>query len=215
MQVCLLTYTAEPLRTLWTATRTCRSPKKPTELWIEYPGDASALKLLRNIWKAGHQSVFEHVTLTFAVSSVSRVLLAQYTRHRIGVSVSVQSARSVPYDLESVSTLFHTPETLCSNKNATEDIVMHTLQFYKQLLELGVPREDARYVLPQGCLVNFVTSLNLRSLWDVYTKRVKVPGAQKEIKEMVSTMMYVATEELPWLKQLYELTPLNDGRREV
>lgn len=40
----------------------------------------------------GHESVLEHAAFTFRVSGVSRVLLAQLTRHRIA-SYSVQSQR--------------------------------------------------------------------------------------------------------------------------
>lgn len=211
MQIDLLTYTPEPLRVLWTATRTCKSPKTPQELWKEYPGDDEAVRLLRGIWKMGHQSIFEHVSLTYAVSGVSRVLLAQYTRHRIGISISVQSARAVAYNSELGS--FYMPHN--AYPNITEDVVQHAFAFYNRLLQLGVLKEDARYILPQGCLVNFVTTLNLRSLWDIYQKRVIAPGAQKEIKNLIQAMMDVAIEELPWLGELYKAGECQQLQRPV
>ena len=45
----------------------------------------------------GHESILEHVTFTFGIEGVSRVLLAQLTRHRIA-SFSVQSQRYVSYE---------------------------------------------------------------------------------------------------------------------
>lgn len=44
----------------------------------------------------GHESVLEHASFTFLAEGVSRVLLAQLTRHRIA-SFSVQSQRYVSY----------------------------------------------------------------------------------------------------------------------
>ena len=38
----------------------------------------------------GHESIFEHASFTFGIEGVSRVLLAQLTRHRLA-SFSVQS----------------------------------------------------------------------------------------------------------------------------
>lgn len=46
-----------------------------------YTGDP--LDALRGAMRAGHESVAEHASFTFHVSGVSRVLLAQLTRHRL------------------------------------------------------------------------------------------------------------------------------------
>jgi thymidylate synthase (FAD) len=208
VQIDLLTHTPEPLRVLWTATRTCKSAKSPQELWGDYPGDDVAIRLLHAIWHAKHYSIFEHVTLTYAVTDVSRILLAQYTRHRIGINVSVQSGRSVQQEEKS----FYFPGKHKTYGKATADIkeianwaVADAFGYYEQLLKLGVRKEDARYVLPQGCTVNMVTTLNLRSLWDVYQKRVQAPGAQAEIKTMVQYMVDRTLDELPWMRELYDV----------
>ena len=52
---------------------------------------------LERIMESGHLSVLEHASFTFAVEGISRVLLAQLTRHRIA-SFSVQSQRYVSLD---------------------------------------------------------------------------------------------------------------------
>ena len=51
---------------------------------------------VEKIMSMGHESVLEHVSFTFLIEGVSRVLLAQLTRHRIA-SFSVQSQRYVSY----------------------------------------------------------------------------------------------------------------------
>ena len=71
---------------------------------------------------------------------------------------------------------------------------------YDDLLTLGVAKQDARFVLPGGACTNFVTTLNLRSFMDVYEKRVKTPGAQWEIKDMMLRMRDLIVAEEPWLE---------------
>ena len=72
-------------------------------------------------------------------------------------------------------------------------------QTYDDLLALGVAKQDARFVLPGGACTNFVTTLNLRSFMDVYEKRVRTPGAQWEIREMMLRMRDLIVAAEPWL----------------
>ena len=51
-----------------------------------------ASDVLKRIIKAGHESVLEHVTLTYSVKGLSRDCLQQLSRHRL-ISQSVESTR--------------------------------------------------------------------------------------------------------------------------
>lgn len=42
---------------------------------------------------------------------------------------------------------------------------------YNILREMGVPAEDARYVLPNSAITNVTVTCNLRALLDFYKKR--------------------------------------------
>ena len=70
-------------------------------------------------------------------------------------------------------------------------------------ISAGVPMEDARFVLPGGICTNFVTTLNLRSLLDVYEKRVLVKGAQWEVRAMIARMGELLVEREPWLAPFF------------
>ena len=143
--------------------------------------------------------------MTFAVSGVSRTLLAQYSRHRIGVSLTVQSQRYVSegteknqgrlFDFVTPPTIAGDPAKLAAYRKAMENAQAS----YDELVAAGVPMEDARFVLPGGICTNFVTTLNLRSLLDVYEKRVLVRGAQWEVRDMVARMGELIVEAEPWL----------------
>lgn len=211
MEIKLITKTPNYLKTCWVAARTCYSANSPIELLREDCSEEDMLRLLRRIMTSKHLSVVEHCSMTFAVKDVTRTLLAQYSRHRVGVSLSVQSQRYVSEKSEKqVDGIFGhaVPNTILENKEAYAEYVetMKMIQSaYDKLIELGVAKQDARFVLPGGAYTNFVTTLNLRSFMDVYEKRVLTPGAQWEIKNMMIEMRNVLIPHEPWLAEFIPL----------
>ncbi|MBO5492142.1 MAG: FAD-dependent thymidylate synthase [Pyramidobacter sp.] len=205
MEIKLINKTPDFLHTIWTAGRTSHSALTPQELYTLDETESKMLKLVEFLIKSKHLSTLEHCSMTFAVSGVSRTLLAQYSRHRIGVSLTVQSQRYVSEGTEkNQGRLFDfvTPPTIAgdSAKLAAYRKAMENAQAsYDELVAAGVPMEDARFVLPGGICTNFVTTLNLRSLLDVYEKRVLVRGAQWEVRDMVARMGELIVEAEPWL----------------
>ena len=210
MQVKLLSISPDFLKTIWVAARTCYSPDSPIEISEKDTDRSEMLRLARHVITNGHHSVLEHCQMTFAVKDVSRTLLAQYSRHRIAVSLSVQSQRYVTeqsFKNEGGLFDFVIPQTAKKSAEAQEiflDAMKYAQTAYDNLLTLGVAKEDARFVLPGAAGTNFVTSLNLRSFMDLYKKRIVDKGAQWEIKEMVIAMKELLLEKEPWLKEYFE-----------
>ena len=154
MEIQLIAKTPNYLKTCWTAARTCYSADSPIELLAEEKSEADMLRLLERIMTSKHLSVVEHCSMTFAVKGVSRTLPAQYSRHRIGVSLSVQSQRYVSEQSEKQADgiFAHVvPETI-REKEAAYARYLETMQViqraYDDLLTLGVAKQDARFVLP-------------------------------------------------------------------
>jgi len=205
MEVRLIQKTPHFLKTCWVAARTCYSADSPIELLQQEKSQEDMLRLLDRILTSKHLSVVEHCSMTFAVKDVSRTLLAQYSRHRIGVSLSVQSQRYVSeQSSKNENGLFgHViPQTILENEGARAryaKAMEQMQQAYDELLDMGIAKQDARFVLPGGACTNFVTTLNLRSFMDVYEKRVVTPGAQWEIREMLVRMRDLLVAEEPWL----------------
>ena len=208
MEIKLILKTPNYLKTCWTAARTCYSADSPIELIEQERTEEEMLRLLDRIMTSKHLSVVEHCSMTFAVKDVSRTLLAQYSRHRIGVSLSVQSQRYVSeqsskhegriFDFVAPETIPKSDPYIYGQYLACMSMIQ---QQYDKLIELGVTKQDARFVLPGGACTNFVTTLNLRSFMDVYEKRVLTPGAQWEIREMLLRMRDLIVVEEPWLEK--------------
>lgn len=214
MDITILAKTPDALNVCWTAARTCKSPKTPQELMEDAKAtDADEkTRLMKALLKARHDSIFEHVSFSFAVSGVSRALLAQFTRHRIGWSYSVQSQRFVKMN----NSLFVMPPGMHdielkdplwigdSAGDIIEDFVEAGKQVYDHLLSAGVKPEDARMVLPIGTVCNLTVTCNLRAFMDFYRKRVLAKGAQWEIRSMAERMAELITETELWLGSLFE-----------
>jgi thymidylate synthase (FAD) len=186
MKATIIAHTTEPLKTLFIAIRTCYSPfnqeqvaaseysKYLAKFHETYGNDA--MRLIAQVAKLGHLSTLEHVSFTFAIEGISRALLAQLTRHRIGFSYSVQSQRYVDFKSESKSGGMESiePHSISMNPSAHQLFTqtMRELQHtYDVLRGLGIPSEDARYILPNAATTNVTLTCNLRSFIDFYSKR--------------------------------------------
>lgn len=203
-----------------TAIRTCYSPEAPSGIIendgtkyfgapaTDNEGGTDADRLIRFITRSGHTSTLEHVSYTFALEGVSRSLLAQLTRHRVGFSFSVQSQRYVRFGSDDKAHGFDyvTPPTIDGSKDASEifDLFMAAAQAcYDGLRAAGVPPEDARFVLPNAAACNIVMTCNLRALLDFCSKREPGNGAQWEIAELATELRRIVTSADPWTEKLF------------
>lgn len=219
-----------------TAIRTCYSPNKPSEI-VRNEGEryfkrkatdggagTEADRLIRMIQSSGHSSTLEHISFTFAIEGVSRALLAQLTRHRVGFSFSVQSQRYVKFGSSDRSGGFDyvVPDTVSESEKKIgtingdgvfgpistaeyfEQCMTQIQAMYNNLRTLGIPAEDARAVLPNAASVNLVMTANLTALVGLYSKRRKGNGAQSEICDLVEDIRREVVAVEKWTDALFE-----------
>lgn len=174
MNVTLIRYTPEPDKLCGEAAAICTG----------YTGDP--LKALRGALESGHESVAEHACFTFRIEDVSRVLLAQLTRHRLA-SFSVQSQRycGISYNMAM-------PESVRNASSHVYDVFLDAVESsykaYDWLIENGIPAEDARMVAPEGEMTEFVMTMNARELRHFFSLRC-CNRAQWEIRELAWRML--------------------------
>lgn len=154
--------------------------------------------IMKDCISNGHTSVTEYANFVFKVEGVSRALLAQITRHRVGVSFTVRSQRYCSED----NFNYVKPKTIEANSSA-EAIYNNTMyciaNAYKRLQELGIPNEDARMILPNACETTFYVQFNLRSLMHFFNERL-CTRAQWEIRELAQLMRDEVLKVFPELK---------------
>lgn len=183
MRVELMEYTPHPEEVVALAAETCHTADLPEMTGMS---GGKREKIIEFIKGCGHMSVLEHANFTFAISGVSRSLTHQLVRHRLA-SYSQQSQRYV--DMKGFS--YVTPPTIRDDETASKvfSVIMENLaKGYEHLETLGVPMEDARYILPNAACTNIVVTMNGRELWHFFSLRC-CNRAQWEIKALANKML--------------------------
>lgn len=188
----LLTYTQQPVRTVAAAARLCYSPATPDELFEET--SYKAAPLLAYLLTAGHLSPFEHASFTFAIDGISRVATHQLVRHRVA-SYSQQSQRYVQAK-QGGNVGCICPDTVAHSgaaKKLFEEHVSLSMAVYNELLSMGIPSEDARFILPHGWSTSIVVTMNARELRHFFAVRL-CKRAQWEIRALAGEMLRLCHE---------------------
>lgn len=195
MLVQLLTHTPDPEQVVAAAARLCYSAASIDRLLEKSREEREAL--LRKILSLGHFSVLEHVSFTFGVEGISRACSHQLVRHRLA-SYAQQSQRYVSQKerFEAV-----TPPSIAARAElrARYDALLEEIhRVYGQLLEAGIPAEDARFVLPNASATKLVVTMNARELHHFFNLRC-CRRAQWEIREVATEMLRLVRRKAPVL----------------
>ncbi len=166
------------------------------------PGTADNAGYVRNIVNLGHESVLEHVSVTFYVEGVSRNLTHELIRHR-HLSFSEVSQRYVNMDEAKVITP-PAYRDLWPENAQTYDLSEEHVDEYRYSTELLASkgktrkqaREAARYGLPQGIETKLVVTGNLRAWRDVLKKRMTYL-ADAEMQEFAKAIWGQLIAEYP------------------
>lgn len=184
MKVTLISYTKDPEKIVAAAIRQCYSADSAVNMKSKLT-DTERAKLIKMVIGTGHTSTIEHVSFTFAIEGVSRVLTHELVRHRIA-SYSQQSQRYI----NGKNFVYVVPPTIAAKKK-TRELFNQTIkdlgEKYQKLIDLGVPKEDARFLLPNATDVKIVITMNARSLFNFLSRRM-CNRAQWEIRTMAILM---------------------------
>lgn len=194
----LISTPENPLKTIYTACRTCYSADYPINIWENAPSEEKMLNLVKKVLASGHHSTIEHCHYVYSISGVSRACTHQLVRHR-HMSFSQKSQR---YVTEKSQFEYIVPPTIKDPElvNEYNEFMVKISNFYAKLIEKGIPAEDARFILPNGATSSLISSLNLREMIHLANLRL-CTNAQHEIRKLVKKMCDLAIEKDPWLSE--------------
>jgi thymidylate synthase (FAD) len=182
--VALISYTPDPERTIAAAARVSTSPVGAAELKEKLSAEAVE-RLFSRLISSGHLSPLEHASFTFAIEGISRVTSHQLVRHRMA-SYTQQSQRYV-----SLRKFDYVTPASIGARDEFEDryhqMIRDAHRLYLEMLDAGIPAEDARYVLPNAAETRLVMTMNARELMHVCSLRLCLK-AQWEIVELFETV---------------------------
>ena len=196
MKIKLLRYTPDAELLCGAAALTSTRSGSPSEI-LEKMDSETAKRVIKRVAGYGHISVIEHASFTFSIEGVSRVMTHQLVRHRIA-SYTQQSQRYVTYDaLEK----YVVPPNITNNteaKKVFEETLQGISEAYQKLLNMGIPKEDARFILPNAAKTNIIVTMNARELRHFFNLRC-CARAQWEIREVATEMLKQAKKVAPAL----------------
>ncbi|MGE5397980.1 MAG: FAD-dependent thymidylate synthase [Chitinophagales bacterium] len=184
MKVKLIAWTPDPERTVALAARMCYSGKDIDDIEIGLDPD-EVKRRVDLLTSVGHFSPTEHSNFTFLIGGISRACSHQLVRHRIA-SYSQKSQRYVnekAFNYVIPPSIAENPEILAEFEKQMQQIA----DGYNKLAEM-VPREDARYVLPNATATQLIMTINTRSLHNFFRQRL-CQRAQWEIRELAEKML--------------------------
>ncbi|MFC1800406.1 FAD-dependent thymidylate synthase [Candidatus Eisenbacteria bacterium] len=179
MEVELLAVTPDAERVIEEAGRTCYMSQ-------ERASDAGRPKFIRMLVSRGHLSVLEHAIATFRIKGMSRAATHQIVRHRL-CSFSQRSQRYV----KEAGQRPVMPPSIEGNAEAAacfSEAMAYAQAAYDSLLKLGVPKEDARFVMPNATPSEIVISANFRELRHIIAVRGS-RVAQWEVRMMAACIL--------------------------
>lgn len=181
-------------------------------------GYEADMKLLAYLYKNNHSSPFEQCNITFEIK-IPIFVMRQVTRHRT-FRLNEMSARYTlmpdemfmpklwrrpdPNNKQSSVVNSADPDSWHSaNTEIAETSFKTSYGAYKNLLERGVAREQARIVLPVAMFTQFYLNIDLRNLLHFLELRLG-KGAQQEITEVALAMYNVAKVFFPETVKLFD-----------
>lgn len=163
--------------------------------------DGSADKFIRSILKRGHESVIEHVSVTFRIVC-DRGVTHEIVRHRIA-SYSQESTRYCNYSQDKFGNelTFIKPcfweeegENFTLWKNTMGEIEKN----YFKILENGGTPQEARSILPNSVKTEIYMTMNLRE-WRHFLKLRTEKAAHPQMRQIAIMIYEIFSEKLPVL----------------
>lgn len=204
----LLEYTHNPEKLAATAAKTCYSSKVPSKIYETITDDA-ATTMVHKLNSSRHETPMEHTYFTFSVEGISLPAVQQLLRYRIA-TFDQMSMRYV--NVEGNEAIV--PPSIMDTQNQTSILLSANGQreptafeafaklteaarnVYKFLISKGVPKEDARYVLPLNTATQLVFTMNTVELKHMIGQRCCMRAAW-EIRELARQVQEIVKKVAP------------------
>ena len=156
--------------------------------------------LIEKVVGSGHTSTLEHQFFTVAFDNVSVCTEEFVIEFRLG-SYTVKSRRYVDF----TNAGFYIPALPAELLADYRQHMQSLFDAYARLLELDIPKEDARYLLPYCFRSNFYCTMNARELLYMVTVMCKGRGRfYPELKMLGESLKMQLRDYFPNLPELFE-----------
>ena len=182
--------------------------------------DEARRSFIEKAIRAGHESILEHITLTYKVNNLSRACLQELARHR-HISLSVESTRhtlknkldKTINDDESIK-IFVPMNVSFTDKDFTKGIFLPfvvpnfpnnmiefqiiTLAALAELCEPEITDDELKYYLPEWWPTNLIMTANIRELRHIVRLRTS-PAALGEFQALALSFVSALPDDFKYL----------------
>ena len=171
--------------------------------------ETDAKEFLLRLIGWGHESVLEHIFLTFEITGITRACLQELARHRLA-SLTVESTRyTLRKSIEKLDTgglekyMSADMDMLFGEYSKDAIITAVTVKILGLVAGLAdtfpdMPNDILKYFLPEFWLTNLTLSVNIRELRHILDLRTK-PAALKEFRVLARKLFEAVPEEFKYL----------------
>jgi thymidylate synthase (FAD) len=168
-------------------------------------------KLLKYCLDEGHVSVFEQASLTMEIET-HLAIAVQILRHRSFCFQMFSQRYADASLLNEAIPLFELRMQDTKNRQSSTDTLSDelkekflfkienhfndTMRLYNEMLDAGIAKECARFVLPQATTTRLYITGNIRS-WIFYLQERSKAGVQKEHREVAKLCKNIFIKQLP------------------
>lgn len=156
--------------------------------------DDQRIDLMIKILKSKHFSILEHASACFYITNVSRNFTHQLVRHR-HMSFAQQSFH---YSLAKDSDAPTYPGATTAQEEVMRKQFVDAFGVYERLMQMGMPKEEARHVLPSGSLTRIVATANLRE-WLQFVKVRACAVNCYEVREVAFKVREILIDAYPFM----------------
>ena len=157
-----------------------------------------------NCIKSGHGRTLEYVDIYAIIDGYSARVIREWYTHIGGAPTRLQaSTRYIDY--ENIEAFC--PFSISNNEDATAayNSALSIISLsYKQMIEAGVPREDAANILPLGMLTKIVDKRNVRNVMDMSRQRM-CNRAYHEFRQLFNDYLKALSEYSDEWKELIDM----------
>lgn len=148
-----------------------------TEIYDKSQDPVKNAKLIDKVTRSGHNSTIEHTVFNIAFRDVS-VFAEQFLIEFRLASFTVKSRRYVDFG----NSGYYVPCIGSEKEKEYKKTMDFLFDEYSSFLEAGIPKEDARFILPYCLRSNFFCTVNARELLHII--RAMLFGRGKQFKEL-------------------------------
>ncbi len=204
-KVKIIGYTNEPDRITSSGARISTTAGDSLSIFEQATDSGKNQSLIKKVLASGHKTVIEHISFNLAFVNVSAYVEQFMLEFRLA-SFTVKSRRYVDFSNMGfqIPSFINENGTPLKNANDLQKLYQEHMTFlfkeYEDFVQQGIPKEDARFLLPYCYRSNFYCTVNARELCNILYSMIYGRGRKhSELNALGRDLLHQAAELCPFI----------------